>query len=49
LLEVGLLFILLSRESEAEADFEQCRRHCPEARPYLQLLAEEARRRRQHK
>jgi len=35
----GLLLILLHREAEAEADFEQCRTRYPRATRYLDRMA----------
>ncbi len=42
----GLLLTLLRRDDEAEKDLEQCRRLCSESIPYLDILIQEARKRR---
>jgi tetratricopeptide (TPR) repeat protein len=40
----GLLLLLLQREADAEADFEQCRLLYPEATPHLEQLIRQIRR-----
>ncbi len=42
----GLLRVLLGRDDEAVADFEQCRKLWPDSAPYLAILVEEAGKRR---
>jgi tetratricopeptide (TPR) repeat protein len=41
----GLILILLHRDDEADKDFERCRKLCPESKPYLDILIQEARKR----